>query len=157
MPFGLTNAPAVFQRLMQKELMYFNPNNGTDFVSIYIDDILVFSETLEQHLSHLKLVMDRLTEAGLKLKPSKCLFVQNEVNYLGHVITPVGLRTSDQHITAVRDFPIPKNVKQVIQFLGLSSFYRNFVRSFAELAQPLHLLTRKNAQFWSDRGLSTKF
>ena len=151
MPFGLTNAPAVFQRLMQKVLLDLNPKNGVDFVTVYIDDILVYSKTLEQHLDHLKAVMDRLIQTGLKLKPSKCLFVQNEVNYLGHVITPKGLKASDWHVTAVRDFPVPSNVKEVKQFLGLSSFYRKFVPSFAKLAQPLHSLTKKNAHFkWTE-------
>ena len=147
MPFGLTNAPAVFQRLMQKVLMDLNPKDGADFVSVYIDDILVYSRTLEEHLDHLKIVMDRLIQAGLKLKPSKCLFVRSEVNYLGHVITPRGLKASSQQVTAVRDFPAPRNIKEVRQFLGLSSFYRKFVPSFAKLAKPLHALTKKNAHF----------
>ena len=151
MPFGLTNAPAVFQRLMQRVLMDLNQKNDTDFVTVYIDDILVYSKTLEQHLDHLKVVMDRLIQTGLKLKPSKCLFVRKEVSYLGHVITPKGLKASDQHVTAVRDFPAPSNVKEVRQFLGLSSFYRKFIPSFAKLAQPLHSLTKKNAYFkWTE-------
>ena len=134
MPIGLTNAPAVFQRLMQRVLMDLNQNNDADFVTVYIDDILVYSETLEQHLDHLKMVMDQLIQTELKLKPSKCLFVRQEVSYLGHVITPKGLKASDQHVIAVRDFPVPSNVKEVRQFLGLSSFYRKFVPSFAKLA-----------------------
>ena len=151
MPFGLTNAPAVFQRLMQRVLMDLNQKNDADFVTVYIDDILVYSKTLEQHLDHLKVVMDRLIQAGLKLKPSKCLFVRKEVNYLGHVITPKGLKVSDQHVTAVKDFPAPSNVKEVRQFLSLSSFYRKFIPSFAKLAQPLHSLTKKNVQFkWTE-------
>ena len=72
MPFGLTNAPSVFQRLMQRVLMGLNPDNGSDFVGVYIDDVIVFSETLEKHLQHLDLVLKRLKEANLKLKLSKC-------------------------------------------------------------------------------------
>ena len=76
MPFGLTNAPAVFQRLMQRVLMGLNPSDGEDFVAVYIDDVLVFSHTLEEHLEHLRRVIDRLQQAGLKLKPTKCHFVR---------------------------------------------------------------------------------
>jgi len=119
---------------MQKKLMDLNPKDGADFVTVCIDDILVYSKTLEQHLDHLKAVMSKLIQTGLKLKPSKCLFVRSEVNYLGHIITPEGLKTSNQHVTAMRNFPAPKNIKEVRQFLGLSSFYRKFVPSFAKLA-----------------------
>ena len=151
MPFGLTNAPAVFQRLMQKVLMQLNPENGPDFVVVYIDDVLVFSKTLEDHLKHLTLVLDRLIEVGLKLNPTKCYFIRQEVAFLGHIITPQGLRTTNRHITAVAEFPMPQSVREVRQFLGLASYYRRFVKSFAELAQPLHSLTRKGAMFtWSD-------
>lgn len=88
MPFGLTNAPSVFQRLMQRVLMGLNPEEGPDFVAVYIDDVLVFSRTLGKHIEHLCKVIERLQEAGLKLKPSKCEFVREEVEYLGHLITP---------------------------------------------------------------------
>ena len=152
MPFGLTNASSVFQHLMQKVLMGLNPPDASGFVTVYIDDILVYSETLEQHLEHLRTVMGKLIQAGLKLKPSKCLFVRDEVRYLGHVITPRGLKTSNQHIIAVQEFTNPKSVKDVRQFLGLSSFYRKFVPSFAKIAGPLHTLTRKNAPFnWTEQ------
>ena len=90
-------------------------------------------------------------EVGLKLKPSKCEFIREEVAFLGHVITPQGLKTSDQHVTAIRQFPTPRNVREVRQFLGLSSYYRRFVKSFAQLAQPLHALTRKGIPFaWTE-------
>ena len=84
MPFGLTNVPAVFQRLMQQVITPLNPSSGPDFVSVYLHDILVFSRTLEQHIRHLKTVIDKLSGVGLKLKPSKCRFAQQELEYLGH-------------------------------------------------------------------------
>ena len=147
MPFGLTNAPAAFQRLMQKVLMGLNPEEGEDYVAVYIDDVLVFSRTLEDHLEHLRLVIDCLQQAGLKLKPSKCHFVREEVEYLGHLITPQGLKPNPRLVTAVRDFPVPQNLKQLRQFLGLSSYYRRFIPKFAKIAQPLHGLTRKDTAF----------
>ena len=88
MPFRLCNAPAVFQRLMQQVLQGLNPSDGPDYVSVYIDDVLVFSQTLEEHLQHLKRVLEHIEEVGLKLKPTKCQFARKEVEYLGHVVTP---------------------------------------------------------------------
>ena len=127
MPFGLTNAPAVFQRLMQRVLMGLNPPEGPDMVTVYIDDILVFSRTLSEHLKHLQAVLERLQQAGLKLKPKKCHFIRKEVEYLGHILTPNGLKTNPRLVEAVLNFPKPKCVQQVKQFLGLSSFYRRFI------------------------------
>ena len=90
MPFGLTNAPAVFHRLMQQVLAGLNPEEGPDFVKskVYIDDVLVFSPTLAEHLHHLCRVQVRIREAGLKLKPSKCHLIAKKVKYLGHILTP---------------------------------------------------------------------
>ena len=102
MPFGLTNAPAVFQRLMQQLVTGLNPAAGPDFVVVYIDDILVFSPTLEQHLHHLRAVIMRISEAGLKLKLSKCHFIRSEVEYLGHLITPEGLKPNSKLVEAVQ-------------------------------------------------------
>ena len=147
MPFGLKNAPAVFQRLMQRVLMGLNPDQGPDFVSVYLDDILVFSETFEKHLEHLQQVIERLTVAGLKLKPSKCHFICQKVEYLGHLITPSGIHPNPNRVKAVREFPVPQSVREVRQFLGVASYYRRFIRGFAKTAQPLHALTQKGAPF----------
>ena len=150
MPFGLTNAPAVFQRLMQKVLSDLKTKEGRDCVGVYIDDVLVFSETLEEHLQQLRLVLERLRKAGLKLKPSKCHFLRESVEYLGHVITPQGLEPNPKQVKAVVEFPAPQTVTNVRQFLGLTSYYRRFIAHFAKIAAPLHTLTRKDAVFsWS--------
>ena len=104
MPFGLTNAPAVFQRLMQKVLDGLNPDEGPDFVEVYIDDVLVFSRTMEEHVEHLRQVLARLRKAGLKLKPTKCHFIRQAVEYLGHVITPDGLKPNPKQVSAIQDY-----------------------------------------------------
>ena len=101
MPFGLANAPAIFQRLMEEVLRGINSESGPNFVSAYIDDILVFSSTLKKYLAHLELVMKRFEEVGLKLKPTKCRFACEEVEHLGQVITPKGLKPNPRLIAAI--------------------------------------------------------
>ena len=147
-PFGLTNAPAVFQRLIQQVLIGLNPTEGDDFVTAYIDDILIFSPTLCDHLQHLRRVIDRLREVNLKLKPTKCKFVRESVDYLGHVITATGLQTNPRLTDAVQKFPRPENVHDVWRFLGMTSYYRRFIPYFAKTAQPLHQLTAKDVSFY---------
>ena len=150
MLFGLTNGPAVFQRLMHKVLMGFNPMDGNQFVSVYIDDVLIYSISLNEHLKHLKhleLVIQRIEGAGLKLKPCKCCFMREEVEYVGHILTPDGLKTNPILVEAIKVYPQPQNVKEVRQFLGLSSYYRRFIEKFAAVAQPLTAITRNNVAF----------
>ena len=118
MPFGLTNAPGVFQRLMQQVIMGLKPTSSPDFVSVYLDDILVFSRSLEDHLNHLRMVITRLVEVGLKLKATKCHFARRELEYLGHVVTRDGLKTNPRLIEAVSEFPTPRSVQEVQQFLA---------------------------------------
>ena len=149
MPFGLMNAPALFQRLMQRVFADLLTEEER-FIAVYLDDVLIFSPTLEDHKVHLCKVLDLLRAVGLKLNPSKCHFVCDLVHYLGHVITPDGLKPTSSHITAIQEFPVPKDIKALRQFLGLASFYRRFIPNFARIADPLHKLTRKNVPFeWS--------
>jgi len=151
MPFGLTNAPSVFQCLMNQVLMGLNPANRPDFVTVYINDVSIFSKTLEDHLSHLHQVLQRLQQVGLKLKPEKCEFFCEEMEYLGYMITPLGLQTNQRLVTAVKEFSCPKSVTDLKQFLGMSSYYWRFIQGYACLAHPLCALTRKDAKFeWND-------
>ena len=138
-PFGLMNAPAVFQRLMRHVLKDFNSDGK--FVSVYLDDVLIFSRTTEEHLIHIHRVLSRLTEVGLKLNPKKCHFTCDKLTYLGHTITPSGLKPNSDHLAAV--FSMPHDIKGLNQFLGLCSFYRRLVCTIAKIAEPLHRLTRK--------------
>ena len=147
MPFGLKNPPSVFQRLMQQVLADVNPPDEPEFVSVYIDDLLVFSKTLDEHIYHLTLVIARLLEHGLKLQPVKCQFIRQDVAYLGHVIIPQGLKPGEENVRAVKEFAVPRDVHEVRRFLGLSSYYRRFIPAFAKIAHPLHALTRKSAVF----------
>ena len=121
MPFGLCNAPAVFQRLMDLVL------SGIQWERclVYIDDIVIMGKTFERHLQNLKLVLERLRRAGLKLKPSKCSLFQDKVVYLGHVVTRDGIHTDPEKVNAVSKWPVPTSGRDVQQFLGLVGYYRN--------------------------------
>ena len=140
MPFGLTNAPATFQRLMS----HLFSGEKWSFVSVYLDDLLIASKTMEEHVSHVCEVLVRLKEAGLRLKPSKCMFATAEIEYWGHTLTPEGVRPNNKKVTAVTNFPVPKTVKEVKSFLGLANFYRRFILEMATLSRPLTALTRKD-------------
>ena len=147
MPFGRCNAPATFQRLMDctmRGLQY-------EVFLIYLDDIIVFSEDIPTHLSRLELIFERLHEAALKLKPSKCSFLQHSVDFLGYKISESGVGTDSDKIEAVSNWPVPRKLREVRGFLGLCGYYRRFVHNFSEIAAPLHALTRKNRTFiWSN-------
>ena len=147
MPFGLTNAPATFQRLMNeifKEDLF-------KHVLIFLDDLLVYSETPAEHLEHLEKVFLKLRAAGLKLKPKKCDLFQTQVNYLGHVLDKTGIRPDPKKLEAVRDWERPKTVTQVRSFTAFCNYYRKFVKNFAEVAKPLYRLTSKGVKFtWEE-------
>ena len=147
MPFGLTNSGASFQRLMGHIL------RGLEyrFALIYIDDIIIFSKSIEEHLTHLEEVFRRLKAANVKLNPKKCCFAKQKVEYLGHVVTPDGVKPNPEKIRVVRDFPIPRNLKELRNFMGLANYYRRFVKGFAHIASPLNALTKKGVKFvWTE-------
>ena len=116
----------------------------------YIDDILVMGATFSEHLENLRKVLERLREAGLRLKPSKCHIAKKEVEYLGYVVSGEGIAADQKKVLAVRDFPVPTDLKQLRSFLVLASYYRRLIQNFAKVANPLFALTRKDARFlWS--------
>jgi transposase InsO family protein len=147
MPFGLCNAPATFQRLMDIVLSGLN----FEICLVYLDDVIIFGSTPEQHLDRLGQVFGRLREANLKLKPSKCRLMQRTVSFLGHIVTQDGVAVDPSKIRDVVEWPVPQRLRDVRAFLGLCSYYRRFIRDFSVLASPLFALTQKGRAFvWDE-------
>lgn len=139
MPFGVCNGPATFQRLMQvtmSDLIF-------RILLVYLDDILVFSETFEQHLERLETVLKRLAETGLKVKLQKCAFLQQSVKFLGHQVSAEGVGTDPSKVSAVKNWKVPTTVKELQSFLGFCGYYRRLIRGFSQIAGPLHDLVNK--------------
>ena len=141
LPFGLCNAPLTFVRLM-KEVLEGIPN-----ILCYIDDILVFSRDVDSHLHTLELVLERLKKAGLKVKLKKCHFLKREVDFLGHKVSGDGLSMQGNKIKAILDYPAPKNIKTLRRFLGISGYYRSFIKGYASIAFPLTSLLKADKDF----------
>jgi hypothetical protein len=149
MPFGLCNAPATFQRVMNTIL-----REGLDrFVLVFLDDILIYSKTRDEHIQHIREVLERLRSEKLFGKLKKCDFFRTEVEYLGFDVGAEGIKPSLSKVQAILDWPTPENVTDVRSFLGLCSFYRKFIRWFSELAAPMTDLTKKDRKFvWDDEA-----
>jgi hypothetical protein len=153
LPFGLCNAPSTFQRPMENVLRGLN----WKICLIYIDDIIIFSHSFEEQLAHLDLVFSRLSESNIKLKATKCHFAFSKVKYLGHIVSRDGIQPDPDKISAVKDFPVPKKVKDVRSFLGLANYYRRFIKEFSKIAKPLTQLLHKNVKFQWTEACQTTF
>jgi hypothetical protein len=133
MAFSLTNALAFFQRWMNEVL--------SDYLDVfciaYLDDILIYSDNLEQHRHHVKMILRRVEEVGLTLKASKCKFHTNKTEYLGYIISPMGIRIDLEKVEVVAKWKEPTNVKGVQSSLGFANFYRRFIRDFSKIMAPL--------------------
>ena len=143
LPFGLMNAGASFSMVVTQVL------RGLSFKSAlsYVDDILCFSKNFTEHLEHLAEIFQRLRHANLKLKPGKCCFAATKVDYLGHVLSPKGVSPSKEKTKAVSEFPTPQGPTDVKSFLGMCGYFRRFIKSFANIASPLHALLKKDHSF----------
>ncbi|KRX79010.1 Retrovirus-related Pol polyprotein from transposon 17.6 [Trichinella sp. T6] len=147
MPFGLCNAPATFQRLMETSLRGLVGSKCL----VYLDDVIVFGRTAEEHTARLQEVLDRLRKVGLKVKPEKCQLMKRKVAYLGHIISEKGIATDPSKTRAVKEWQAPSCVSELRQFLGLASYYRKFVNGFASIAAPLHRLLEGDAEWkWTE-------
>ena len=148
LPFGLTNAPATFMHLMHQSFRPFLDG----FVLVFLDDILIFSKTLEEHQTHVRQVLDVLRREKLYAKESKCEFFKTEVEFLGHHVGRDGVRMMEDKVKAVAEWPAPKNVRDVRAFLGTAGYYRKFIKDFSALATPMTELTKEDAKFeWTPR------
>lgn len=143
MPFGLKNAPATFQRLMDNVLSGLQGNE----LFVYMDDIVIYARSLQEHSVKFNRLMKRLRDANLKLQPDKCEFLRKEVAYLGHVIGSDGVKPDPNKIKAITNFPTPRNPKGIKQFLGLVGYYRRFIPQFSKIAKPLTDLLKKDKAF----------
>jgi hypothetical protein len=141
LPFGLKNVPAEFQRVMDRILTRLN------FVQCYIDDIVVYSDTMEEHQIHLQIVFERLKTHGLRLHPRKCKFFQENVEYLGHVIYLGGLGVQQIKVEAIARIPRPMDVSRVRAFMGLANYYCRYVKSFSAMAKPLNMLLKLDQEW----------
>ena len=140
-PFGLAQSPAYLQELMSGILKDF------PFTIAYLDNIIIFSKTPQEHLSHICMVLEKLRPANLSMKKSKCSFFSKEIQYLGHILSATGIQPLPSKTHAIQNMKPPTTPKQVRAFLGLIGYYRNFKRGFPKIAKPLTLLTRQQAKF----------
>lgn len=150
MPFGLCNAPSTFQSAMNDTLRPYLRK----FVAVFFYDILVYSSDLPSHVSHLDAILSTLTTHQFYLKESKCVFAQSKLNYLGHIISSYGIAPDPDKIQAMVDWPTPTSTTSLRGFLGLTGFYRKFIKGYATVAAPLTTLLRKDQFVWSPAATS---
>jgi transposase InsO family protein len=148
MPFGLTNAPASFQRFINEVL-----GDILDiFVIAYLDDILIFSKTKEQHIEHVNAVLQKLLDAKIQLRLKKCEFHVQETDFLGHRITQEGIQTEQNKVLAIQEWPIPTNLRELQQFVGMINYYRRYINNYADGMAPLFQLLKKQIPFiWTEK------
>lgn len=142
MPFGLRNAPATFQRVMDQVLRPFLYK----FCFVYMDDVIVYSKSIEQHAQHLSLILRKLREVNLKVQLDKTEFLHKEVAFLGHIVSRNGIKPNPEKIKAVQEYPIPTTPRQIKQFLGLAGYYRKFIKDFSKIAHPMTKCLRKGSK-----------
>src|SRR6266542_5611627 len=145
MTFGLCNIPATFQRLMNKIL---RPYIGK-FVEVYLDDVIIHSRTKKEHIKHVRAVLQKIREANLKLKPSKCKWFEQELTFVGHRIGINSIRPDPRNIEKIKNVQVPSNTTQLRGFLGLAQYYRQYVKDYVDVAGPLYDMLKDDAsEYW---------
>ena len=148
MPFGLCNAPATFQRTMD----YVLGDTKGKFVMVYLDDVIIYSKTFEEHLVHLEEVLNRIRDANLRLKAEKCFFTANELQFLGHVVGKDRVKPDPEKVDKIANYPYPTNLRDLRGALGLFSYYRRFIKDFSQIADPLYQLLKKDTPYlWTEQ------
>jgi len=142
MPFGLKNAPATFQRMMHNILKNFN----WKICLIYLDDVIIFSNNLDQHCERLDQILKCFYAAGIKLSPKKCKFMLSEVSYLGHTIGKEGIKTDENKVEKIKNLEIPKFESELVSFLGFCGYYRKFIKNYADIVAPLESICCKGTK-----------
>jgi len=144
MPFGLKNAPKTFVECMNKVL------DGVvgNFVFVFVDDIIIFSDTFQDHLVHVDEVLNRLKQANMTINTDKCTFAKQQIKFLGHIINPTGISRDPEKTRAIENYPIPTNISELRRFLGKVGYYQSFIPHYAKLAEPLNFLLRKNVTWY---------
>ncbi len=145
-PFGLCNAPATFERLMERVLKDIPRTRCV----VYLDDLLVHARDFGQAVHNLWEILTAIRSAGLQLNPAKCNLFTCQTHFLGRVVSESGVASDPTKVAAVRDWPPPTYISELRSFLGLASYYRRFIRDFATIASPLHLLTKGRRFGWSE-------
>ena len=153
MQFGIASATDIFQRMISKVI------HGIEgkYAMAYLDDILIYSDSFDIHLKHIEYIFKRLEKADLYLNKIKCHFVKKEIEYLGHSLSPKGLRPYPENVRAIQTLEAPTTVKGVCSYLGLAGYYRNFIPKFSSISRPLTKLTRKNTRFYWDDDCQEAF
>jgi len=157
MPFGLCNSPATYQRLMEECLGDYNMK----ICVIYLDDLIIFSDTFEEHLERLHLILQRLRECGIKLSSEKCFFLKKKVKFLGHVISENGIETDPDKIEKIKNYPTPSNPDELCSYLAFCGYYRKYVKDFAKVIRPLSDLlpptSTKKRNKWKEKTFNWKW
>jgi len=153
MPFGLTNAPSAFQRTMEDvfDVARFH------FLLVYLDDIIIFSKTWEEHKEHIRFVLNRLRQYGFKAKITKCSFACSEISYLGHILNKDGIAPNPAKINAINDIPFPETFGQLHSFLSMINYFRNFISQFSTIIAFLYSLLSSIIAWGLDRQQAYKF
>jgi hypothetical protein len=143
MPFGLSSAPTVFMYMMNGVFMEYLEK----FVIVFLDDILIYSKSEEEHEQHLTMVLQFLREHKLYAKLSKCIFYQKNIHYFGHIISAEGITVDPKKIEAIRGWPVPRNVTEIRSFMDIFGYYRRFIKGFSKIASPITSLQNKGVKF----------